>query len=69
MIAKTTISALKRMFYWSRNGERVAAVQMEYKAHALVLDSKVRNRGGEWRPGREEIPFARTAKNFGGARH
>ncbi|WDI30547.1 hypothetical protein PUV54_11325 [Hyphococcus flavus] len=57
-----------RLFYWSRNGERVASVGVEYRRSCLVLDYRVRNRGEDWVHIREEIPLARTEQKFGGER-
>ncbi len=57
-----------RLLTWSRNGERVASVGVEYRRSAIVLDYRVRNRGEDWRPIREEISLARTAQKFGGER-
>ncbi len=57
-----------RLFCWSRNGESVASVGVEYRRTKIILKYRVREYGGEWTPIREEIPLARTAQKFGGER-
>ncbi|WP_411817015.1 hypothetical protein [Hyphococcus sp. DH-69] len=58
----------RQLLTWSRNGERVASVNVDYRRSCFILDYRVRDRGDDWRPIREEIPLARTGQKFGGER-
>ncbi len=54
---------------WSRFGQPVSSIGIEYTSWGLALEYNSRSSaGGEWRQIREVIPWDRTEQPFGGTR-
>jgi hypothetical protein len=53
---------------WTRNGERVAWINLRADADCLHLSYRVRIGGGEWEDVEETVRIVRVPSRFGGAR-
>ena len=53
---------------WSRDGEKVASINLRAEHDRLNLDYRVRIGGGEWEDVNETVRIVRTPCRFGGAR-
>jgi len=53
---------------WTRDGERVASVNVAAECGRLILAYRFREYGGEWADVRQEIPIEWTPCRFGGRR-
>ena len=53
---------------WTRDGERVATINVAAERGRVVLDYRVREHGGEWEKVRQEVPIDWTPCRFGGQR-
>ena len=54
--------------HWSVRSEPSGSIRYTCYIDYLQLSFRHRNRGGEWQPVEQHIPFDRTACNFGGER-
>jgi hypothetical protein len=53
---------------WTRDGERIASINLRAEADRLHLSYRVRIAGGEWEDVAETVPIVRVPCRFGGAR-
>lgn len=53
---------------WTRDGERVADIQVQVSVDAVTLDYKTRSPGEDWEPMRYDVGLLRTPCHLGGER-
>jgi hypothetical protein len=53
---------------WTRNGERVASINVQTEVDRLHLSYRIRIGGGEWEDVEETVRIVRVPCRFGGAR-
>jgi hypothetical protein len=53
---------------WTRDGERVASIQLRHDGNRLVLSYRIRQHGGEWQDVEQPTPIVWMPCRFGGAR-
>ncbi len=53
---------------WSRNGEVLSKIGMRAEQGRIVLDYRVRLRGGDWEPVTQPVNISQVDCNFGGQR-
>ncbi|WP_341863594.1 hypothetical protein [Gymnodinialimonas sp. 57CJ19] len=53
---------------WSRDGEETGRIGYKAEAGRLVLDYRVRERGGDWEPITETVQLTRVACHYGNSR-
>jgi len=53
---------------WTRDGEKVASINLRAEADRLQLSYRVRMGGGDWEDVAETVRIVRVACPFGGAR-
>jgi hypothetical protein len=53
---------------WTRNGEKVASIQVRTEADRVILDYKHRSGGGEWKSENYPVRVEWTPCNYGGTR-
>jgi hypothetical protein len=53
---------------WTRDGEKVASINLRAKADRLNLSYRMRSGGGEWEDVTESVPIVRVPCRFGGTR-
>lgn len=53
---------------WSRNGEKIASIQMRTEADRVILNYRSRSNGGEWKAMEYPVYLEWTGCNLGGRR-
>lgn len=53
---------------WTRNGEKVASIQVRTEADRVILDYRHQRNGGEWKSQNYPVRIEWTSCNYGGSR-
>ncbi|MDI1310064.1 MAG: hypothetical protein PSV17_11650 [Methylotenera sp.] len=53
---------------WTRNGNKVASIQVRAEADRVILDYRHQRNGGEWKPVKYPVRIEWTPCNYGGSR-